>query len=194
MIKVQGTSRVIVENVQPFIDNGLYPAKRTVGEQVEVTADILGDGHDHIRARVLFKKSTESKWHQTEMVHLWNDFWKGTFDTTEKGVYVFKVMAWIDHFDTWYDGFRKKVAANVDVHLELREGVVFLKTLETRGHRLTHAIARLEGMIIRLLIMQQRPTTNMKSSSNISALTLLPGTNCFPDLHHLKTGTAHFAM
>lgn len=145
MISIQGTSRVIIENVQPFVDGGIYPAKRTVGEQVDVTADILGDGHDHIRARVLFKKSTESAWHETEMRHLGNDFWKGTFDTTEKGIYHFKVTAWIDHFDTWYDGFKKKAAANIDVRLELREGVVYLKTLETRRLRLSHAIARLEG-------------------------------------------------
>ncbi|HTF20867.1 MAG TPA: alpha-1,4-glucan--maltose-1-phosphate maltosyltransferase [Chryseolinea sp.] len=145
MITVQGTSRVIIENVQPLVDNGLHPAKRTVGEQVDVTADILGDGHDHIRARVLFRKWTESNWHEVEMVPFGNDLWKGTFDTTEKGLYCFKVTAWIDHFDTWYDGFRKKVAANVDVHLELREGIAFLKALETRNHRLTHALSRLDG-------------------------------------------------
>src|SRR5215218_10329827 len=103
MITVEGKSRVIIENVQPFLDGGLYPAKRTVGEQVEVTANILGDGHDHIRARFLFKKATEPGWHEAEMIHLGNDFWKGTFDTTEKGTYHFKVTAWIDHFDTWYD-------------------------------------------------------------------------------------------
>ena len=145
MIKVNGTSRVIIENVQPCVDGGLYPAKRTVGEQVEVTADILGDGHDHIRARVLFRMAHDKAWHETDMINLGNDFWKGTFDTTEKGTCFFKVMAWIDHFETWYDGFRKKAAAAVDVHLELREGVVYLQTLETRGHVLTDAIRRLEG-------------------------------------------------
>lgn len=145
MITVHGQSRVIIENVQPLVDDGIYPAKRTVGEQVDVTADILGDGHDHIRARVLFRKSTETKWHWVDMVSLGNDHWRGSFDTTEKGTYFFKVTAWIDHFDTWFDGFRKKVAANVDVHLELREGVVFLQTLETRKHKLSHAIDRLQG-------------------------------------------------
>ena len=50
MIKIKGKSRVVIENVQPQIDQGLYPAKRTIGERVDVTADIFGDGHDHIRA------------------------------------------------------------------------------------------------------------------------------------------------
>ncbi|MCU0368790.1 MAG: DUF3416 domain-containing protein, partial [Cyclobacteriaceae bacterium] len=44
-----GKTRVIIENVQALVDGGLYPAKRTVGERVVVTANIFGDGHDHIR-------------------------------------------------------------------------------------------------------------------------------------------------
>ncbi len=28
--------------------------KETIGERVEVTANIFGDGHDHIRAEVLY--------------------------------------------------------------------------------------------------------------------------------------------
>jgi starch synthase (maltosyl-transferring) len=34
-----GQIRVIIENVQPQVDGGLYPAKRTIGERVDVTAD-----------------------------------------------------------------------------------------------------------------------------------------------------------
>ena len=55
MIPTEGKSRVIIENVQPQVDGGLYPAKRTIGERVDVTADIFGDGHDHIRARLLYE-------------------------------------------------------------------------------------------------------------------------------------------
>ncbi len=54
---MQGKARVIIENVQPQVDGGLYPAKRTVGETVEVSASIFGDGHDHIRAAVLYKNT-----------------------------------------------------------------------------------------------------------------------------------------
>ena len=55
---------------KPQIDEGLYPAKRTIGERVDVTADIFGDGHDHIRARLLYKKEGESKWKEAEMLHM----------------------------------------------------------------------------------------------------------------------------
>src|SRR5690606_9772098 len=40
--------------------------------------------------------------------------------------YRFTVKAWIDHLDTWYDGFRKKAAAGVDAPVELLEGANLL--------------------------------------------------------------------
>src|SRR5688572_30971356 len=115
-IEINGQLRVIIENVQPQIDGGRYPAKRTVGEQVEVSADILGDGHDHIRAEVLYRKEQENEWRTVEMKHVGNDSWKASFTVTEKTYYLFTVQAWIDHFETWYDGFKKKAAAKIDVN------------------------------------------------------------------------------
>ncbi len=129
MIKLNGKCRVIIQNVQPEVEQGLYPAKRTVGERVDVMADIFGDGHDHIRATLSYKKETEDHWHSAEMHHRGNDSWLGSFYVLEKGIYLFTLKAWVDHFETWYDGFKKKAAADVDVHLELQEGIHFLKIL-----------------------------------------------------------------
>ncbi len=147
MINVNGKSRVIIENVQPQVDMGLYPAKRTIGEIVEVTADIFGDGHDHIRAKLKYKKRGAADWSHVEMNHAMNDTWTGSFVVKEKGIYVFTLYAWMDHFDTWYDGFKKKAAAGVDVHLEIQEGVRFLEVLD-RGRKdavLQQAIRHLQG-------------------------------------------------
>jgi starch synthase (maltosyl-transferring) len=126
---MNGQSRVIIENVQPQVDGGLYAAKRTVGENVDVSADIFGDGHDHIRAHVLYKKEEEPNWKSVELKHSYNDIWLASFIAAEKGVYVFTVAAWIDHFETWYDGLKKKVAAKLDVRLELKEGSILLHKL-----------------------------------------------------------------
>jgi starch synthase (maltosyl-transferring) len=128
-MELKGQSRVIIENVQPQVDGGLYPAKRTVGETVEVTADIFSDGHDHVRAQMLYKKKEERKWKVKELIHRGNDLWSATFPVQEKGIYLFTVRAWVDHLETWYDGFRKKADAKVDVHVELMEGVILLKQL-----------------------------------------------------------------
>lgn len=146
MIKVKGKSRVVIENVQPQIDQGLYPAKRTVGERVDVTADIFGDGHDHLRAQLLYRKQNDHHWQRVEMRPGYNDTWLGSFYVPEKTVYVFTIQAWIDHFDTWYDGFKKKAHANVDVHVEIKEGILLLKRLsKEKNERLSSAIIELEG-------------------------------------------------
>lgn len=131
---MQGKSRVIIENIQPLVDGGLYPAKRTIGETVEVSASIFGDGHDHIRASLVYKKDGAKKWNTVELQPTFNDDWKASFKVDEQGKYLFTIHAWIDHFDTWYDGFKKKAAAKVDVKVELMEGAVFLKTLAENAH------------------------------------------------------------
>ena len=48
-----GRKRVIIEGVYPVIDAGRFPAKRTIGDQVRVEADIFTDGHDSISASLL---------------------------------------------------------------------------------------------------------------------------------------------
>ncbi len=144
MQPLHGQSRVVIENVQPQIDGGLYPAKTCIGESVNVTADIFGDGHDHIRAQLLYKKQGATSWNVIEMKSTWNDVWYASFPAREKGNYVFTVKAWMDHFDTWYDGFKKKANAKVDVHVEIMEGVIMLKRLAENDPSLKTAIAKLE--------------------------------------------------
>jgi starch synthase (maltosyl-transferring) len=145
-INRQGQSRVVIENIQPQVDGGRYPAKRAIGERVDVTADIFGDGHDHIRAEVLYKKKGSTEWHSVEMTHVGNDSWKASFMVREKVPYVFTVQAWIDHLDTWYDGFKKKAAAGIDVSVELMEGEILLKKIsEQGGHDVTIASEKLSS-------------------------------------------------
>lgn len=126
---LKGQARVMIENVQPQVDGGRYPAKRAVGERVEVSADIFADGHDHIRAEILYRKKNEQAWRSVEMKAAGNDAWKGSFVVAEQTPYVFTVQAWIDHFETWFDGFKKKANAKLDVKLELQEGAAILRTL-----------------------------------------------------------------
>lgn len=140
-----GQIRVIIENVQPQVDGGLYPAKRTVGESVDVTADIFGDGHDHLRAHLLYRKEGEKEWSSREMHQSYNDAWHGSFKVTEKGYYEFTLIAWVDHFDTWYDGFKKKAAAGINVKTEIMEGNLYLQQLSKGSNReLLDAAGKLE--------------------------------------------------
>lgn len=121
-----GQLRILIEEVQPQVDGGAYPAKRTVGERVDVTANLLGDGHDHLRAEVYYRFGESGSWSTVEMTPSINDVWSASFYATQKGSCYFYVQAWVDHFDTWFDGIRKKIAANLDVSLELQEGSEYL--------------------------------------------------------------------
>src|SRR5687767_12713516 len=81
--------RIRIEHPQPAVDGGRYAVKRTPGEPVEATADILRDGHDVLRAAVLYRKAGQRKWQEVPMVHLdanvKGDRWGATFSVDEIG-------------------------------------------------------------------------------------------------------------
>lgn len=140
-------SRVIIENVQPQVEGALYPAKRTLLERIDLSAFIFTDGHDHIRAEVLYKLVGEKGWQSLELIHTGNDEWIASFYPKQKGRYVFKVIAWVDHFETWFDGFKKKASASVDVSVELLEGANFLKRLSSGNDELAKLASTLENKV-----------------------------------------------
>ena len=79
--------RVVIENVYPEIEEGLFPIKRIVGERVVVGADIFADGHDAVSAVLLFRRSGEPSWLETPMEPEVNDRWHGSFTVLEVGEY-----------------------------------------------------------------------------------------------------------
>src|SRR5215472_235860 len=61
---VQTTSdprRVVVENARPLVDCGALPAKATVGLALEVSADLVADGHDLLMGRVSHGPATTDR-------------------------------------------------------------------------------------------------------------------------------------
>jgi starch synthase (maltosyl-transferring) len=126
MSTATGRQRVIIEGVQPEIDGGRYPIKRTIGESVEVEADIFTDGHDVLAAVLLYRAEYASQWQEIPLEPLGNDRWRGTFTVRQLGRYRYTLQAWIDHFTTWRQGLAKKVAAAQDVHVDLRIGSALL--------------------------------------------------------------------
>ena len=115
-------NRTLIENVKPEIDNGQYYIKRVSGKTVEVTASIFGDGHDHIRASLLYKHDSKKKWTEVFMEEIGNDVWGASFKVESKGFYTYKIEAWVDHLLHWYEGFLKKEEAGQDMSVELQIG------------------------------------------------------------------------
>ncbi len=120
-------SRVIVEGVVPEVDGGRFPIKRTVGEEVVVSADIFADGHDALAARLKSRFLGESDWTETPMTFLVNDRWTGRFVVDRLGRYEYTVEAWVDRFDSWFKELRKKTDAGQEVSSELLEGAEHIR-------------------------------------------------------------------
>ena len=128
-----GRNRVIIEHVSPEIDAGRYPAKRVVGDLFTVEADIFGDGHDHVEARLLWREAGTKAWNTVPMAPLGNDRWSAAFPVANQGRYQYTLAASIDHFYTWRSGFEKKRAAGQDLSVELLNGALLVEEAADRA-------------------------------------------------------------
>ena len=128
-----GRRRVIIEGIQPAIDAGRFPIKRTVGEQVVVEADIFTDGHDLLSAVLCYRWARDTVWTEVAMAPLGNDRWQGRFSVSQLGRYSYSIQAWVDHFATWYEALRKRVEAEQEVQVELLIGAELIEAASQRA-------------------------------------------------------------
>src|SRR5262245_57961067 len=128
-----GQRRVIIEGIQPAIEAGLFPIKRTIGEQVVVGADIFTDGHDWLSAVLCYRWARDSVWTEVSMAPLGNDRWQGHFSVSQLGRYSYSIQAWVDHFTTWYEALRKRVEADQEVQVELLIGADLIEAASQRA-------------------------------------------------------------
>jgi starch synthase (maltosyl-transferring) len=143
---VDGRKRVAIEAVAPEIDAGRFPARRVIGETVEVEADIFADGHDTLAAVLRFRHQDAKGWTETRMAPLVNDRWQGEFPVTQLGRYLFTVEAWVDHFETWSKQLAKRIAAGQDVTVEREVGARMLEAAAARANGSTADAARLTAL------------------------------------------------
>jgi starch synthase (maltosyl-transferring) len=129
----EGRCRVVIENVKPQLNCGLFPIKRIVGDLVAVEADVFGDGHDHVRARLLWKEEGSSTWESTEMQALGNDRWRGEFPVTKVGRYRYTLVGEEDHFETWQSDLKKRVEAKQDLAVPFATGALLLEQVRPRA-------------------------------------------------------------
>lgn len=127
MIDFQGKQRIVIENVNPEIGCGKYPIKKVVGEKVNVTADVFGDGHDVVKAILLYRQKGAEKWEEIPMAFLGNDHWETSFTPERLVQYELTIKGWVDHFGTWQHALEKKYEANQDISTEVLVGVQLLE-------------------------------------------------------------------
>jgi starch synthase (maltosyl-transferring) len=119
--------RIQIQDVRPSLDCGRWPAKRTLGQSLEVGATIFADGHDVLCAAARHRPAGERKWAETPMEHLGNDRWACEVAVDRLGRWEYSVVAWVDRFASWrYELERKVEAGQADLSSELAEGAAIL--------------------------------------------------------------------
>ena len=125
-------SRVVIEHVEPEIDAGRFPVKRTPGERVVVEADIFAEGHDLLAAELLWRAADEKDWQRAPMVLLGNDRWRGTMTPKRIGRHLFTIEAWRDDYGSLCHALEVKHRAGVDVQVEIADAKLYLGRLELK--------------------------------------------------------------
>ncbi len=131
---MQKQQRVVIEGVSPQINGGELPIKRVIGQLVNISADILADGHDLMAASILYKHQSEKKWSEVRMSPGNNDDWFGTIKVENQGEYAYKIEAWVDYALNWQYGIGRKIADGQQVTSELAEGLLYLKTVGEKAN------------------------------------------------------------
>jgi starch synthase (maltosyl-transferring) len=123
--------RIQIQEVSPQVDCGRYPAKRSVDEQIEVTARIFRDGHETLGAAIRHRGPDATRWTEAPLQPIGNDLWTGSFAVNRPGLWSFRIEAWVDRVASFQEELRRKIAAGqTELAGELSEGAVLLEAEE----------------------------------------------------------------
>ncbi len=143
--------RITIADVTPSVDCGRWPAKACVHDRVRVTATIVRDGHEPLRAVVRYRRP-KGRWREEPLAALGSDRFAGSFAVDAVGRFRFEVEAWVDRYAAWLDEHDRKVAGGqADLSGELAEGAALFgdgtpeewrAAAEALGDRDRHGAAR----------------------------------------------------
>jgi starch synthase (maltosyl-transferring) len=126
---------ILIEHVLPAVDAGRFPVKREVGDRLEVSADIVKEGHDRLAAVIRYRAADEGEWRETPLEPRGNDAWSGAFPLTTNTRYAYTIEAWTDVFGTWVEEMRRRVAGGQpDLASEIAEGAEQVRRARERAH------------------------------------------------------------
>ena len=123
--------RIVIEDIRPQVDGGLFTSRAVAGETVPVEATIFRDGHNEVVAAAVRLKGPGDRGpgqliHLVEVNHGLHQ-WRGEITLPRTGLWSFVIEAWTDEVATWRQGTQKKLDAGRDISLELEEGAGLLE-------------------------------------------------------------------
>jgi len=125
--------RVVIENVSPQVEEGLYPIKRTEGERVHVEGDVFSDGHEIVTAVLLYRRSEEETSREVTMNPLGNDRFGACFLVENTGTYFYTVKGWVNKYRSLCEDIKKKWDAGQDTGADIKYVVELLKEARKRA-------------------------------------------------------------
>ena len=170
-IKPAWTRKVVIENVRPEVDCGRFPIKRTMGECVEVTADIFADGHDVLYAVLRHRPASRPDWQEVPMEALGNDRWQAEFCIDAEGCHLYTLQAWTDRFLSWSRDIVKKLEAAQDLSVDILVGVQLIEATAQRASRKDRGFLATRAEEIKRLAVRDMPgAVKMALSPELQAL------------------------
>ena len=175
-----GTRRtVLIERVDPQVDDGRYPVKRVIGDTLRVTADVFADGHDLLAAVLLLRAESETGWREVPMRLVENDRWVAQVALDAIGRHRYSIEAWRDAWGSWREGLLKKVEAGVPVATEIAEGRLLLAEAVARdaASRAAHDVEHMRTA----LAASRRARSEGRAATILAAEELLDVARRHPD-------------
>ena len=128
-------SYLVIQNVQPQIDAGRYAVKRELGDSVKVSAEIFREGHDVLRAELIWRRGGSKAWSRIPMVHVnpGLDLWEAGFVPPEIGLHEYRIESYTDHFASWLHDTRRKYDAGETLESEAVEGIHLMQDAAKRA-------------------------------------------------------------
>jgi starch synthase (maltosyl-transferring) len=133
-------ARVRVARPSPEVDGGRHAPKRTVGDRVELSAEVLRDGHEVLRAELRVKGPGDGSWTTLPMEHVdaaeLGVRWAASIDLDRPGPWRWTVRAWADPLASWRRELTRKVdGGQADLGSELAEGALLLERCAERAKK-----------------------------------------------------------
>lgn len=141
--------RIRFAQIEPSLDDGSYPVKRVLGEQLKVTATIFRDGSEILGAAVRYHHERDREYHHTTLKHVGQDRWEASFELAELGIYHFSIVAWTDAFATWQERLRTKwETGDRDIKLDFQLGAALLRSMADRVPRGTPRVPLMQAALL----------------------------------------------
>ncbi|QNG18288.1 DUF3416 domain-containing protein [Rhodococcus triatomae] len=111
-----GAGRIGIDDVEPAVECGRYPAKAVVGEVFPVRAVVWREGHDAVAATLAVRAPGGTRTLRVPMTPAAAlDTFDATFTPSSEGLWTFRIEGWGDPITTWRRAVEAKMAVGQGV-------------------------------------------------------------------------------